>query len=281
MRIRREYKWSLVLLSGKGEEALELPHSKKVPDVKQSVCNDDAMTSVARNNKWKVRNHVLELGTCVLGQIYGVIHPQNELDVENLVSTIGEDVENTNGLTSTSKIAESELRGSYLAFLGSIRIATSEQHETILPAIIPEECNPQWIQAPNKQKAVNVTLRWSLQVNGDGQGGCRWIQYYLCVRKKQVRGNGGDLGKGNTTDYTDPEFLGVAMVEAFYVNEFLVPESCSLLEFSVQAQCVCGERQTLRNAPMWWIQVPSTSIKTGPANPETIPLTALEIEDLG
>ena len=258
MRIQREYKWSLVLLSGKGEEVLESLHSEKVPVVNQSVCNDDAMPTVARNNKWEVRNHVLELGTCILGQIYGVIYLQNELDVENLVSTIGEDVENSNGVTSTSEIAESKLRGSHLAFLGSIRIASSEQHETTLPSIIPEECNPQWIQAPNKQKAVNVTLRWSLQVNGDRQGGCRWVQYYLCVRKKQVRGNGGDLERGNTSDYTDAEFLGVAMVEAFHVDEFLVPEACSLLEFSMQAQCVCGVRQPLRNAPLWWVQVPST-----------------------
>lgn len=240
LRISRDNSWFLVLLVG-GNEDIHIPLSSQRFVVKYPAPNA-TVPQASRNNKWTIRNHVLEFGTCILNQIYAVTYSQN-LDGDCLLSIIEGNIHRNN-----NKVTDDDLDGvgaagdddaSCCALLGHVRIATTAQHDSTLPAILFEGCHPDVEEVTGGQKSVSLTLRWGLDIrSGIQEGSCKWVQYHVYLTKMdqmELRGDSSESGLGSTL-----EFLGVAVVQAFSVNKLLVDASCQNLSFRVRPQCMCG-----------------------------------------
>jgi len=186
--------------------------------VNRSMANTDG------SSKWKLREHMLELGTYNIDQIYAVAY-SHDFDVQKLLPLVDDNSKSFNTLGTNGS------RFSHGVLLGHLRISTQGQHDRDLPQIIFEGCQPEWTQKSETRKSVNLTLRWGLMQGYVQNGGCQWVQYHVYVTKDEESG-----GPGRR----DPEYLGVAVVQAFCVQDLLIPSSCNMLHFHVQAQCACG-----------------------------------------
>jgi hypothetical protein len=156
-------------------------------------------------NNWTLREHILSLGTYTITQIHAVAYTHT-LNPEHLLS-----------ITEPS---ESSTDSANQALIGHIRISKDQGHDRELPSIVFEACEPEW----STRESVNVSLRWGLVQGALKTGGCHWDKYHLYVAK----------------DEEEREFLGVAVVQAFAVEEMVVSEGCKVLRFYVQAICACG-----------------------------------------
>ena len=240
LRMSRDNTWFLVLLVGDNED-IQIPPSSQQFVVKYPTPND-IVPQPSRNNKWSIRNHVLEFGTCILNQIYAVTYSQN-LDGDRLLSIIEGTVNANNSKVTGDAVDGMATAGddaaSCCAYLGHVRIATSAQHDSTLPSILFEGCDLDMDEVTGGQRFVSLTLRWGLDIRGGLQQGlCRWVQYHVYLTKQDQMELRGDTSESELRSTL--EFLGIAVVQAFSVNKLLVDNSCQKLVFSVRPQCACG-----------------------------------------
>lgn len=210
LHISQENSRFLVLLVDE-EGDIELP-----PTLQNCVING-SMVNAQGSSKWTIREHMLELPTCTIDHIYAVVY-SHDLDVQKLVS-LTEDTPK-----SSNAVGMKENKFSKAVLLGHVRISTNREHDRDLPQITFEGCQPELAQQSEALKSVSLNLRWGLVQGHVPNGGCRWVQYHVYVTK----------------DEEEPEFLGVAVVQAFSVQELLISSSCNMITFHVQAQCACG-----------------------------------------
>ncbi|KAG0618838.1 hypothetical protein M758_4G094900 [Ceratodon purpureus] len=177
---------------------------------------------------WLVRKHILELGACTITQIHAAVY-SHELDVQKLMSLFED---NNNQITSKLSTQENNFLNEVL--LGHLRISTEPEHDRDLPKIVFEGCQSEWTQLSETSKSVSLTLRWGLLQSHVSNGNCQWVQYHVYVTKDE------DSRGSSSVSRSDPEFLGVAVTQAFVVQDLLVPNSCNKLNFHVQAHCACG-----------------------------------------
>ena len=206
------------------EEAnVEVPPTMQNCVVKRSEPTSESST------KWLVRKHLLELGACTVTQIHAVVY-SHELDVQKLMSL----VEDNNNNQITSKLSTQESKFLHGVLLGHLRISPDREHDRPLPRIIFEGCQPEWTQVSETSKSVSLTLRWGLVQSDVLNGNCQWVQYHVYVTKDEESSGSSSVSR------SDAEFLGVAVTQAFSVQDLLVPSSCNTLNFHVQPHCACG-----------------------------------------
>lgn len=205
----------------------------EVPPTLQNFVVNRCMANAEGSSKWTVREHMLELSTCNINQIYAVVYSR-DLDVQRLLSLVEENNQTTTEL-STNAVGMKEGQFLHGVLLGHLRISTKQDHDRDLPQMIFEGCQPEWTQKSETWKSVSLTLRWGLVQRQLQNGGCQWVQYHVYVTKDDESG-----GAAAFASRTDPEYLGVAVIQAFSVQELLIPSTCNILHFHVQAQCACG-----------------------------------------
>lgn len=268
IRILKEDTWNLLLLITEGQQS-----EKRQNKVKLSVRKllpstfDGPSRSLVRSTSWTVHKYVVEVGPCIMSQIYAVIFPTDTIDVEKLSSAMEKYCEEIGDIKMVYPL-HSYIEGTSgtgddapQVLLGHLRISMTEEHDNNLPSIGFEDCNPSWSQGSQGQKFVSLNLLWGLQtddgLNSAKQGGCKWVQFHVYLCNNTIRGKDGKSVSNKTnTSGTDAKYLGVAMVEAFNVHMLPVPEASSCLQFCVQPQCACGLLQSFTNAPICTIKVP-------------------------
>ncbi|GAV88986.1 Glyco_hydro_85 domain-containing protein [Cephalotus follicularis] len=131
----------------------------------------------------------------------------------------------------------------FFAVLGHITIKASDQKKVFPPSAswLVESQYIKWIPASTDSKILNVKIIWKLK---DGDYSSFWKYNIFVVKQaKQVVRKLGGMIEGTE------EYVGVALVEAFYVADLVIPSGTSSLKFIVQVCGVDGSVQKLDDSP--------------------------------
>ncbi len=85
IRILKENTWNLLLLITEGQQSEERQNKEKL-SVRKLLPGtfDGPSTSLVRSTSWTVHKYVVEVGPCIMSQIYAVIFPTDTIDVGKL-----------------------------------------------------------------------------------------------------------------------------------------------------------------------------------------------------
>lgn len=217
----------------------------------EEICNYEASealsivllssrTAVQVDQGWILCEHTIETPGKLEG-IFAVSFPckQRTLAVSNLI----QDFSSSNISLETESSQRSSGPILYEAFLGHIAISTTHEHNFNKKEAFEQlfESSDVFLKELYGKKVISLTLTWRLKREFLSE----IMNHNIFVRK-------------GTTD-AKFEYVGVAMVGAFYVSQLEVPASCQRLAFYLQTVCNCGFSGTLDSSLVKEVLVPSTS----------------------
>ncbi|KAG6544599.1 hypothetical protein Mapa_014021 [Marchantia paleacea] len=134
-----------------------------------------------------------------------------------------------------------EIKATYRAVLGHISFANSS-HDCHFSNKDQRfvGTNMSWAEGNAGEKFVSVKLVWRGHVHK-----FTWERFHVYAKTKQ--------------EEVPLQYLGMAMVEAFYVYELAVSKEATPVTFYLQPQCSCGKVQELSTCPTYKIDVPLPS----------------------
>ncbi|KNA05457.1 hypothetical protein SOVF_190140, partial [Spinacia oleracea] len=137
----------------------------------------------------------------------------------------------------------------YYAVLGHLSIQYSGQHVRLPPSSswVVEGQDVSWKSGTEKSKSVSLTILWRSKDGND----LNEIQKYNIYVEKTSEADGNLDVKLQAAQ----EFLGVALVDAFYVSELLVPSGISSLKFVIQVCGADGTCQPLDDSPSFQLDM--------------------------
>ncbi|KAJ9160380.1 hypothetical protein P3X46_025787 [Hevea brasiliensis] len=192
--------------------------------------------------EWVIQESSIEMNGYILTEIHAVCYrpkPQiGKLRLENK-----SDRHNDTLVQSPSE---------YFAVLGHITIKTSIDN-LVFPASsswLVEGQYIEWSSGSQGSKNLSVKITWKLMDGSNFQSS----KYNIYVEKleKTASRNSGERVKGIQ------EYIGVAYVEAFYVDDLSIPSSTSSLNFIIQVCGVDGTCQKLYDSPSYQLDVGDT-----------------------
>ncbi|XP_057523249.1 cytosolic endo-beta-N-acetylglucosaminidase 1 isoform X1 [Amaranthus tricolor] len=131
----------------------------------------------------------------------------------------------------------------YYAILGHLSIKSPDQN-VLFPSSsswVVECQDVTWKPSTGETKFVSFTMVWKLM---DESNSNEFQKYNIYVEKTSESDE-----ILNVKLQAIPEFLGIALVEAFYVSDLLVPYGVSSLKFTVQVCGLDGSYQRLDDCP--------------------------------
>ncbi|EXB29265.1 Cytosolic endo-beta-N-acetylglucosaminidase [Morus notabilis] len=134
----------------------------------------------------------------------------------------------------------------YYAVLGHISIKTSEHNLQFPPAgsWLVEGHYTEWDASSKGSKTVSVKITWKLK-DGNGSAFPKYNIYAEKIAGKVVPGQAAAR-----------EFLGVALVEAFYVASFAVDSDNIGVKFIIQVCGIDGSSQKVDDSPFYRLEAP-------------------------
>ncbi|KAL3691426.1 hypothetical protein R1sor_005077 [Riccia sorocarpa] len=141
-----------------------------------------------------------------------------------------------------------ESNSAYHAVLGDISLArTSHNCNFSYPDQRFVANKVTWIEGNGGEKLMSVNLIW----RGHPEK-TNWERFHLYAK----------TSNSDDADFSSLQYLGVAVVEAFFVSELKVPEQSKFVKFYLQPQCGCGKLQSLPSCSTHKQSVPPPSSKT-------------------
>jgi len=139
-------------------------------------------------------------------------------------------------------------RSAYHVTLGHLSLRNPGQN-IIFPPPSWQVCGEyiNWEPGSDQSKAVSVNILWNLR---DGNDASKFQNYRIYVEK--MSGTNENLTEKRQDQ---PEYIGVAHVQAYYVSKLTVPAGTASLKFIIQVFSVGGTFQPLNDSPTYQLDV--------------------------
>jgi len=226
------------------------------------------------SNDWHLQKYTLQLDGYKLTTVYAVSY-KGELDGDKVLQILNENkfipsssteayehLEKQNaksvGFEYSFPIESSE-KLSYHASLGHVTLTSSDDEQNVPPSDSWDfkGTDISWDTTSTGQKMLSTNLVWRLKMVPNFSSvevGPTFLRYDLYVEKIQQLQAHNLRGMDPVTNTV--EHLGVAVVQAFYVSQLLVPPECRTLRFFLQVCSPSGDFQPLKDSPSLSIDVP-------------------------
>ncbi|KAK6122015.1 hypothetical protein DH2020_044244 [Rehmannia glutinosa] len=136
----------------------------------------------------------------------------------------------------------------YYAILGDIKVTSSGDNTKFPPSTswLVDGQFVSWTSGPNGSKLLSVKISWKLK---DGNADL-FTKYNIYVSKltNKLSGNHRELVEGGQ------DYIGVAVVNSFYISKLEVPSGISSLKFVIQVCGLDGGCQKLEDSPFFLLQ---------------------------
>lgn len=144
---------------------------------------------------------------------------------------------------------DEEQTSEYYAVLGHLSIQSPGHNVQFLPSSswVVEVQDVSWKAGLGESKSVSLTILWRPK---DGNDHNEFLNYNIYVEKTSEADAVQDVNL-----QAEQEFLGIALVEAFYVPELIVPSGISSLKFVIQVCGIDGTCQPLEDSPAFQLDI--------------------------
>ncbi|CAK9164318.1 unnamed protein product [Ilex paraguariensis] len=188
---------------------------------------------------WVIQESSIAMNGYVLTEIHAVCYKAKpgvtELRLES--DSVGEN--------NTTARGPSE----YYAVLGSLTVKTSSPNSDFPPSSLwlVEGQDIEWTSGSQGSKILSVKVVWKLK-----HGNASLFPNYNIYVEKLANQSVANLG--GVVDGVQ-EYIGVALVQAFYVSDLVVPSGTSSLKFIIQVCASDGTCQKLDDSPFLQLHV--------------------------
>ncbi|KAL2623550.1 hypothetical protein R1flu_003755 [Riccia fluitans] len=224
----------------------------EVPETAEESASAESSGSV---QLWSRRRFTLTQDKYIITGVFGVCSTAEDLrpllikllqengsafDPGNFLSRDAED-------KSEADEVGAESNDAYHAVLGHISLAgTFHDCHFAYPDQRFVGKNIAWIEGAGGEKSLSVNLVWRGHPDKTN-----WERFHLYAK----------TSNSDDADLSSLEYLGLAVVEAFYVFERQVPKQSNAVKFYLQPQCGCGKLQNLASCATYKQSVPPPSSK--------------------
>ncbi|GLJ37366.1 hypothetical protein SUGI_0758260 [Cryptomeria japonica] len=249
--------------------------NQKISPTKFSIPEVQASASLPKvSNNWVFKEYNLKMDGYTLSTIYSVSY-NGTLNSDKVSEIIKENnfvpssystfqaselLQNQN-VTGSSSAIESTANLEYWASLGNISITSPEDDKKVPPSDmwIINGTDISWETASTGGRMLSINIGWKLKEGSyfsTVEPGYPFPRYDLYVERinqlqvNKLRGIHPMMDK-------EVDYLGVAVVQAFYVSNLLVPSECKALKFILQVCMPSGIFVPLEDSPSFSINVPS------------------------